>query len=259
MDSQTRIDSTGNTILLLGDIHQDIPKLEKIIKAEGPDITVTTGDWFDSFDYDTNEHVRNAANFLLANHKNPNFVTCKGNHDVHYLYESKCLPCSGYERRKHLIIRDALGEHRRAVRDSMKWYVWLDDYLVSHAGIHPSFLSPMLKIDKDSIDKWMVDEIHKNEQFLAMGTQGWFTVAGYGRGGSYPVGGLLWADFNCEFKPIEGLKQIVGHTPHIRITNYLNGETVMKPNIDNLDIDCNFNQYIIVRDKVITIKNYSDL
>lgn len=254
-----RLDSTGKTILVLGDIHQDLYRLKKIIKSESPDIVVTTGDWFDSFDYDEDYHVRDAAKFLLENHKNPNFVTCKGNHDVHYLFDSKCLPCSGYENRKNMIVRATLGQHRVAVRDSMYWYVWVDDYFVSHAGLHPSFLHPMLKIEQESIDKWMLDEIKKNEQYLAMASQGWFTQAGYGRGGSAPVGGLLWADFNCEFKPIEGLKQLVGHTPHKRITNYLRGETVLKPNIDNLDIDCFLNQYIIVRDKALTIKNYADL
>jgi hypothetical protein len=36
---------------------------------------------------------------------------------------------------------------------------------------------------------------------------------GRGRGGIARVGGVVWADWNTEFVPIEGLNQVVGHTP----------------------------------------------
>ena len=45
------------------------------------------------------------------------------------------------------------------------------------------------------------------------------------------AGGLYWNDFNSEFEPIEGVKQVFGHT-HYRYNGAL------KTNGDNYNIDC---------------------
>ena len=47
-----KISSKKQKILILSDVHQDINRLDKIIKTENADINVCLGDWFDSFIYD---------------------------------------------------------------------------------------------------------------------------------------------------------------------------------------------------------------
>ena len=259
MHYPVRIDSTNKTILLAGDIHQDIDKLAKIVEKEKPDMVVTTGDWFDSFVYNSEYYTRKTAITLLSNVNNPDFISCLGNHDVHYLWPNPQLKCSGYTDHKNNVIYNVLRNNLVKVRDNMKWYVWVDDYFVSHAGINFSKLNPMLvNLDRDHIDKWMKVQIDKNNTALASGGEDWFTQAGYARGGSVPYGGLVWQDFDVEFRPIEGLKQIVGHTPH-KIVIADKGYAGSFSASPNLDIDCYLNQYIIVRDKALTIKNYADI
>jgi hypothetical protein len=65
-----------------------------------------------------------------------------------------------------------------------------------------------------------------------------FTTVGHARGGvSY--GGPVWCDFNKEFKPIEGVRQIFGHTPgrNIRVRYHHMIEDYC---VDCLDRDDNF-------------------
>lgn len=50
------ISSTGKKILIISDIHNDVDKVDKIIKSEGADINLVLGDWFDSFIYDETQH-----------------------------------------------------------------------------------------------------------------------------------------------------------------------------------------------------------
>ena len=40
-------------------------------------------------------------------------------------------------------------------------------------------------------------------------------ACGAGRGGRELVGGITWLDWWCEFTPVPGLNQIVGHTPGV--------------------------------------------
>ena len=47
---------------------------------------------------------------------------------------------------------------------------------------------------------------------LSVGNSHWFYRAGHARYGDQKLGGIVWLDWDLEFKPIEGLNQIVGHT-----------------------------------------------
>ena len=65
----------------------------------------------------------------------------------------------------------------------------------------------------------------------------------------------MWLDFNDEFEPVDGLNQIVGHT-----NQRTNGcAWVFADNSDNYCIDCFQNQYMVIENKAIKIKNYIDL
>lgn len=254
-----QIDSTNSKVLLLGDIHQDINRLHRIIDQEAPDITVTTGDWFDSFVYDSDNHVRAAASYLYTGVHDPRFVTCIGNHDCHYLWTHRGLRCSGYEDRKDDIIHDELGAELGNVRDKMQWFVWVDDFLVSHAGVASSKISPLQSLEKDKFDAWLTQQAKDCNGCLACRAEHWFVHAGYARSGNYPIGGLTWQDFDNEFEPIEGLKQIVGHTPHRSILPpvQFGGLNILES--PNLDIDCHLNEYLVITNKKLEIKKFYSL
>ena len=254
-----QIDSTNQRVLMVGDIHQDLTKLKKIINHESPDITVTTGDWFDSFEYDSDENVRHAAVFLLVNRNNPALVSCIGNHDVHYLWADPTLRCSGYEERKDTVITETLGGNFDQVRNSLHWYLWVDDWLVSHAGINAALLPPRIELTKPGITAWLDQAVLQNNLALNNGGSGWFTQAGRSRGGRFKHGGLVWQDFDLDFEPIDGLKQIVGHTPHKKILAPVKFGGTNILDSDNLDIDCHLNQYLIIHNQQLEIKNYRDL
>ncbi|MGF1531578.1 MAG: metallophosphoesterase [Puniceicoccaceae bacterium] len=98
-------------------------------------------------------------------------------------------------------------------------------YVLSHAGFAPEFwISPSDPVPLSQTNPALsVDLI--NQRFEAEvpvcspKDQGFFSAAGFVRGGDRPCGGPLWLDWNHEFDP-EGLPypQIVGHTrgPNVR-------------------------------------------
>ena len=256
-----QLSSTNKRILVLGDIHQEIDKLNKIIEYEAADVVVTTGDWFDSFNKDSDRDVRKAALQLRKNVLRDKVISIIGNHDCHYLWSNHRLKCSGYTDYKDTLIFEALGDDFLAVRDKLLWYLWIDDFLVTHAGLHYSYLPPSIVIGdftKDNIDKWLQSEVEKNNIVMASGFQTWFTAAGYARGGNAKYGGLVWCDFDVEFEPIAGLSQLLGHTPHniILAPREFGGMNVLES--DNLDVDCHLNQWLIIHNQKLELKSYRD-
>jgi hypothetical protein len=100
--------------------------------------------------------------------------------------------------------------------NKMKWFHILDGkWLVSHAGLHKCYLPEKIaKLHKDrpkffsELESYLTSECHK-----AFRQESWVSHAGHSRGGLQRVGGLIWCDFEREFYPVQGLNQIVGHTP----------------------------------------------
>ena len=80
------ISSTDKKILIISDIHNNVDKLDKIIKAESADINLVLGDWFDSFEYDETHHYAKTAEYLMGYLSCPNNHTLFGNHDLHYFF-----------------------------------------------------------------------------------------------------------------------------------------------------------------------------
>ena len=254
-----KIDTTNKKVLIFSDVHQSWAHVNKIIKAESADVNVCLGDWFDSFFYDDPEDVYETActleNFVMK----PNCYTLWGNHDLQYFYPSKYTICSGYEPSKLAYLNEILGRNKVTVADKFRWYIQIDDYICTHAGIHqhhlPAFFDttdPISWLDHES--KIGSIKVQSSEPF-------WFYTAGVARCGSARRGGLVWLDFNDEFKGIRGLKQIVGHTSsrENRIRGWkVNGETpVQKWN--NICIDCHLAQYLVITNGKIEIKKFVDL
>lgn len=252
-----KLTSKNKRILVLADPHQEVNKLDRIIEAEAADEVVCLGDWFDSFFLNSPRHVENTCKFLINFLNKKNYHTLIGNHDLHYFYPSKYTICSGYTNDKRDCIDEMLGPLKNHLAKKFKWYIQIDDFLCTHAGVSSVHFFPYLKVNK--ISDWLDNEGHVANLRLQTGEPHWFYEAGKARSGKLNKGGIVWLDFDTEFEPIEELKQIVGHTygksvrPH-----HLEGS--LNPNDwKDICVDCNMNQYLIIHNNKIEVKNYIDL
>jgi len=252
-----KLSSDNKRILVCGDVHHQTYKLHSIIKQESPDFIVVLGDWFDSHIYDTLYDCEKTAKYLKKFIFQDNTVTLWGNHDLHYFFTNKNLQCSGYTMNKDLCITDALDPVFNHVKERFQWYIWVDDYLCTHAGLHPRFIPPHVKTN-DDIDNFLNSELEKIHTNIISSKNYWAYGAGRARYGSQSVGGITWLDFVDEFEPIDGLKQIVGHTfsRNNKIYCY-NREKYQDPTQDdNICVDANLDEYLVIHNGKLTIKQY---
>ena len=254
-----QIDSTNKTILVFSDPHQNIDYVERLLRKENYDTVVCLGDWFDSFYCNSVHHVEQTCEFLKKWTFKDNFYTCIGNHDIQYLYDNNTTICSGYEISKDRLIADCFGNFLAPIRNKFKWYIWIDDWLCSHAGINEYHFPPNLKITKPDLTKWLNEQIFQADLTLCNGGGHWLYNAGQGRGGRSKIGGITWQDFDTEFQPIDGLKQLVGHSSHPTILNHYTDGSLEFTKSDNLDIDCHLTQYLLIQNTELKIKNFKDL
>lgn len=254
-----QISSENNTILVVSDVHQDIEELEFILDREDYDTVVCLGDWFDSHYHNEVEHWEKTCAFLKKWIFKPNFHTCIGNHDIQYLFGNPTTICSGYIRQKDELITERFGPLLPKIRDKFLWYLWIDDFFCSHAGLNVHHFPPNLQLDKASINKWLDEQLKYAELPLFNSGRHWIYGAGTARGGRQPYGGLIWQDFNDEFEPIDGLKQIVGHTSHRTVVNHIEDGNVDLTQALNLDVDCHLSEYVKIINGKISIHKRADL
>ena len=254
-----KLSSDKKTILVFSDPHQEIDKVEYILKHENYDIIVCLGDWFDSFSHNSEKDLEKTCAFLKKWIFKDNFFTLWSNHDIQYFFDNNNTICSGYNRNKDLFITDYFGKLMPLIREKFKWYIWIDDWLCSHAGINEYHFPPNLKITKPDLTKWLNEQIFQADLTLCNGGGHWLYNAGQGRGGRSKIGGITWQDFDTEFQPIDGLKQLVGHSSHPTILNHYTDGSLEFTKSDNLDIDCHLTQYLLIQNTELKIKNFKDL
>ena len=254
------LNSDKKTILVFSDPHQEIDRVEYILKKENYDIAVCLGDWWDSFTHNSEYDVEKTCKFLKNWIFKDNFFTCFGNHDIHYLYDNTTTICSGYEHNKDIFISDCLGNFLTPIRDKFKWYIWIDNYLCSHAGINTYHFNPIMEINKDGITRWLNEQIKFAEPKLINGERHWLYGAGQSRGGRQKVGGIVWQDADIDASPIDGISQIYGHTSHDRILQHTDEDGFIDINdCNNIDVDCHLNQYLTIFNGKLKIKHIKDL
>ena len=256
-----KFDSYGKKILLFSDVHNNVKKANKIIQHEAADINLCLGDWFDSFGLDENIDYMYTADYLMRYLCAPNNYTLFGNHDLHYLFASnRYIICSGYEDRKYFAIDDVLKSERKNIIDKFKWFAWIDDILCTHAGLYSDYIDPTVK-NNDDINIFLVKERERANIALVTDQNHWFYFAGQSRGGPKKGGGIVWLDFKREFVPVDGLRQIVGHTYHKNgkvNPHHLDGN-VDPADCDNLCIDNGLNEYIVISNGKLEIKKFIDI
>lgn len=202
--------------LVIPDIHTKWEIAEKYIELYGPQVDhiVCLGDYFDDFNDGPKSNAA-TAEWIKTHLYDPKFTFLLGNHDQHYSYGDKLhynAQCSGYTRNKHRAISKVLGIKDW---DEFELYRLSGRFLYTHAGYTQYLARQVVKVGrnfKTQIEKARMDvKIRMYNDMIA---------PGYSRGGNEPVGGLLWCDFNDDFKPIPGLCQVFGHTraayPHMK-------------------------------------------
>ncbi len=188
--------------LIIPDIHENVGQLRKILDQHGSKgRPVLLGDLFDSLVPQSTTLTLKLLDELLQR----DALICLGNHDAHYLYNSVRLRCSGYSMRRSLEIHQHAALFKEW-KNRAKLYHEVDGWMLSHAGFHTTVL-------REATEEFSLPEA--SEQALSHADL-WrgdhiLLAAGHARGGFHPVGGPMWLDWN-DFEPVEGMKQIVGHT-----------------------------------------------
>jgi hypothetical protein len=161
------------------------------------------GDYFDDFG-DTPRLAAETAYWLAYSLRQPDRIHLLGNHDLPYLYPGNArLFCPGFTAEKQLEIEHQL---RNAPCDRLQLAHCGHGWLFTHAGFAGRFA-------EGEPPESLATKANNLLTHLAEGHHEPWLVPGVACGGSEPVGGVTWLDWNTEFWPVPGLHQIVGHTP----------------------------------------------
>jgi hypothetical protein len=231
--------------LIVPDVHEKIVTLERLLKMyEHATWVLFLGDFLDAWEGLT-QYTHKTCRWLRDNVDNPKYRFLYGNHDIQYAWPLDGLMCSGYTVEKQIVVNNYL---KREHWDRFRLMGWVghgeDEWLCTHAGIHPNLLHPVLGYDKGAL-------LNMENRALAALRQSRvdeLVAAGHGRGGPAIVGGVDWLDWDVEFQPIDGLNQIVGHTP---------GEAVRSKTITgsrNYCVDTNLNHVVLLKEGKLEIE-----
>ena len=189
--------------LIIPDVHHKTNIVDAIVALESPDHVICLGDYFDDF-HDSPEQSILTAKWLKAR-LSDGWTMLLGNHDLPYAYDAFCpnIPnpfrCSGYSIEKSRAVNSVFPQ---AGWLSLPAYHKLDRYILSHAGIHPSF-AYVLSLDPiEFLRSTLIGGVYSNA----------LSAVSRKRGGHHPTGGILWLDYS-EFIPSPNLNQIFGHSP----------------------------------------------
>lgn len=177
--------------LIVGDLHGNLEIAKKAITQKTTDKVVFVGDYLDSYTKSVEDQVWTLATVLNAIEEDPDRVTgLLGNHELSYMIDGQY--CSGWNQRTDIIV----GHMKFRALELLKRYTYVDDILVTHAGVNLDLLTELGLTLQEYLD---------SDDHLQVGS----------RGGSDKFGGLFWNDFTREFVPIPLVKQIFGHTHYI--------------------------------------------
>ncbi len=226
--------------LVIPDIHTKWVKAQSIIDFVQPDKTYFLGDYFDDWK-DTPEANRDTALWMADRmESHPEDEWLLGNHDMQYVWHIE--QCSGYNPMKQVAIE--FTGNVPMFRDKLKLFTMADGWLLSHAGL-TSKLIPHNR--KDDVMNWLAEQAAKAYSNFKNKGSHWLVQAGSDRGGFNEHGGITWCDFRS-FKPILGVKQLVGHTfsKEVRHKEF------------NYCIDTALEHYAIIEDGKLEIFNFED-
>jgi len=187
--------------VFIGDIHGRFEVLDFVEKQFPEHEKIFVGDFVDAFDRTRAEQLACIKKVLEMIDKG-NTKAILGNHELSYLVPRE-MKCTGYAGTMDALLLPLKNEMWK----KFEHYIWMPEHqlLVTHAGLsNYLFKGAGLTLDnlEVNLEQWKKEQWYKS-------FNGWI---GRARGGLQPVGGIFWCDFNDEFAPIEGLKQVFGHT-----------------------------------------------
>lgn len=210
-------------IMVIGDIHGesiwkkfgDIEQLlqSNIFETEY-DKYIFLGDYVDSFRITSEKIIQNFHDILRLKKNYPGKVVLLiGNHDIQYFLEpfhkfSSEYRCSGYRPEYHLTLYELYQENK----DLFQAAYQVDNYLFTHAGVSERWYKEVYKMSSQ-IEEYGYENYADLIDREFMYCNHTIFAVGFSRGGSYNVGGPLWADKSETYENhLIGIHQIVGHT-----------------------------------------------
>lgn len=208
-----------NKTLIIGDLHLKsktvLPKIDAALTTD-PDINriVFTGDYCDDWDakdWQLMNALEELAIWVKAARKcGLDVELLVGNHDYQYLVG---IPGCGTQIEYAPFVRDTL------IPLDLQMATVVDGFLVTHAGVMRLWAKRHLKEELKNPEGIAIS---LNAKFAKRGrSRNAFDRVGLARGGSdYPS--PIWTDRSeLERFPIEGINQIVGHTPVSTCTQFI--------------------------------------
>jgi len=196
--------------IVISDIHNRVDWIEPYIQSLNGnyDEIVLLGDYFDNFD-DTPTDAEHTARWLKYSICQPKRIHLLGNHDTWYAFPRTPFHCGGNTVDKLRVIETVM---KQVYWQHVKICYFSQNFLFSHAGIYKSWaLHPIKGFDYNYLQEICKDAI----EHAKYGRMPRIFASGFVRGGDWDtIGGITWLDYDLEFKPIIGVNQIVGHSPH---------------------------------------------
>lgn len=211
-----------DTALLIFDPHQDSEWIQRILAKERSSIShlILGGDYFDAKS-DRAGTSGEMCDLLLSLRQEfgERLTLLWGNHDIQYL---EALPAMRQRRNPRNFYYKIPGDYtnsqakkiaKRLPDDfiqSGKLFAEINGHLISHAGLAPEFWpeapdrETALHQLEEQCNAALLNLAHRDFKLLQSGAT---------RGGTQPIGGMTWLDFNEEFEDALPLPQIFGHTP----------------------------------------------
>jgi hypothetical protein len=204
----------------IGDLHGKLHIAEQVfINYDESWTKVFIGDYIDSFDHDVDREIETLATVLDAAETRSDVIMLLGNHEASYM--NPAYACSGW----HQDTQEEFDKLQSRLVLTARYYTLIDDVLATHAGVSKIWLDAHNYTAETSTDiasilnHCAISELHE---------------VGYARYGKHECGGPLWCDYYSEFVPIEGVKQVFGHSAH-RKSHYGVLKKGSNYNIDALD------------------------
>jgi hypothetical protein len=235
----------NHATLIVPDVHEQIPKLKRILKDyEGVERVVFLGDFCDSF---LDNMVTPTGIWLRENVEHPKYDFIMGNHELHYAYPYGDIPSpyAGWTAQKNFMYRSYV---RPDQWERFKLHRWVGNWLCTHAGWHASHMHPIKGFQRESleaIEKHAMNGLTR----LKDGQQAPMLLQpGRYMHGPANYGGVVWLRW-AEFEPVPGLNQVCGHSPWVDVR--------IKVGIDSINycIDTDLKHVALIEDNKLRIED----
>lgn len=214
-------------LIVIPDIHQDFYFFNYIIeKHKDEDVKfLCLGDYFDPREKGGNYKTNRFCEYLLEIYNsNLDITFLAGNHDIQYFEVIEKMKIT---KKKYVNFHvnykcsDFSGNRAKKINSIFKNISFFNDlnlfyrhgdFLFSHAGFHPYHVSFASSVEK-CLPLWEYEwfNFKKNISSKYYNYNRVWNI-GACRGGEDIYGSPLWLDFFDEFRNIDGVRQVVGHT-----------------------------------------------